>query len=65
MLSLTMFAPDSFYFRGVALGTVNWRLGAVPGGTPGELDLRQLDVIVRWRSTGIADSLTYTRYVPR
>ena len=60
-----MVTPDSFYFRGVALGTVNWFLSSVPLGTPGENAIEQLDVVVRWRSVGIPDSLRYVRYVPR
>ncbi len=57
--------PVPFLYNGVAVGTESWAVEVPPPATPAANALKRVTVRIQWTQTGAADSLVYTRLVPR
>ncbi len=55
-------SPVPFVYEGQTAGSESWRVTAHDDPTlPGTVDLRRVEVAVRWEAGGLADSLTLDR----
>lgn len=55
-------APVTFTYEGQNAGGEAWRVTAHDDPTlPGSVDLRRVEVVVRWEAAGLRDSLTLDR----